>query len=53
MGAQRAIEMEKALSRSFMQKLLKKTFMSIEKEILTRRIGKLYATKSSHIVNCA
>lgn len=52
-GKQRAIELEKALMRNFKQRLMSQTFNTIEREILARRISRLYDTKRINQINCS
>lgn len=41
----RALEIDKALVRNFSKRLIYQTFVSLEKQILAKRIGRLFDTK--------
>eukprot|EP00347_Sterkiella_histriomuscorum_P016772 403351910 len=52
-GKQRIELLEQTLNRNLQQRLMNQTFNKLERDILGRRISKLYSTKKVNQINCS
>jgi hypothetical protein len=52
-GAARAKEVEKAINKNLMIRLYRETFLSLEKDIFSKRIGRLFEVRKFVTINCA
>lgn len=52
MAKERGVELEKALQWNLKRKLMYATFSQIERDLITRRLGKIHDTKKINQINC-